>query len=298
MEGPIVVALVVSLAAVGCGEADLMELEKQLEARIAEGGAETVGFYYGDLNGGDSLSLHADTRVHAASTMKVPVMIQLYRDQEAGTLSLDDSITITKTFRSIVDGSPYDLGAPDDSDTLLYGRVGQRESIRTLMERMITVSSNLATNILTELVGADRVTATMRELGADSIEVLRGVEDSKAYRAGLSNTTTAGDLGVIFTAIAEDRAASQASCREMIEVLLQQEFNNNIPVGLPQGTPIAHKTGWISQYVTHDAGIVYRPDGSRYVLVVLTSGVEDDKAADRLIGDLSKIVWEWTSNDE
>jgi beta-lactamase class A len=163
---------------------------------------------------------------------------------------------------------------------------------------MITVSSNLATNILTELVGADRVTATMRELGADSIEVLRGVEDSKAYRAGLSNTTTAGDLGVIFTAIAEDRAASQASCREMIEVLLQQEFNNNIPVGLPQGTPIAHKTGWISQYVTHDAGIVYRPDGSRYVLVVLTSGVEDDKAADRLIGDLSKIVWEWTSNDE
>jgi beta-lactamase class A len=287
-----VVALAASLTSAGCNEVDLMELQEQLEARIGEGGAETVGFYYRDLSSGDSLSLHADTRVHAASTMKVPVMIQLYRDQEAGSLRLDDSVTITKTFRSIVDGSPYDLGAPDDSDTLLYERVGQRESIRSLMERMITVSSNLATNILIDLVGAERVTATMRELGADSIDVLRGVEDTKAYQAGLSNTTTARDLGVIFTAIAEARAASEGSCLEMIDILLRQEFNNNIPAGLPQGTPIAHKTGWISGYVTHDAGIVYRPDGSRYVLVVLTSGVEDDKEADRLIGDLSGIVWE------
>lgn len=288
-----VVVLVASLASAGCNEVDLMELQEQLETRISEGGAETVGFYYRDLGSGESLSLHADTRVHAASTMKVPVMIQLYRDQEAGSLRLDDSLTITKTFRSIVDGSPYDLGAPDDSDTLLYERVGQHESIRSLMERMITVSSNLATNILIELVQAERVTATMRELGADSIEVLRGVEDTKAYEAGLSNTTSAQDLGIIFTAIAQESAASGASCREMIDVLLRQEFNNNIPAGLPQGTPIAHKTGWISQYVTHDAGIVYRPDGSRYVLVVLTSGVEDDKEADRLIGDLSKIVWDW-----
>ena len=278
-----------------------MELQERLETRIAEGGAATVGFYYRDLDSGDSLPLNADTRVHAASTMKVPVMIQLYRDQEAGRLHFDDSVTIARTFRSIVDGSPYDLGAPDDSDTLLYGRVGERESIRALLDRMITVSSNLATNILIELVGAERVTATMRGLGADSIEVLRGVEDTKAYRAGLSNTTTARDLGAIFTAIAENRAASEASCREMIDVLLRQEFNNNIPLGLPQGTPIAHKTGWITQYVTHDAGIVYRPDGRRYVLAVLTSGVEDDKEADQLIGDLSKIVWDWgvkTREDE
>jgi len=288
-----VVAFAVSVAVAGCGEANLMELRERLEARIAEGGAATVGLYYRDLDSGDSLPLNADTRVHAASTMKVPVMIQLYRDQEAGALHLDESITITKTFRSIVDGSAYELGAPDDSDTLLYDRVGEPESIRALTDRMITVSSNLATNILIELVSAERVTATMRELGADSIEVLRGVEDTKAYRAGLSNTTTARDLGVILTAIAENRAASEASCREMIDVLLRQEFNNNIPLGLPQGTPIAHKTGWISQYVTHDAGIVYRPGGRRYVLVVLTSGVEDDDEADRLIGDLSRIVWDW-----
>jgi beta-lactamase class A len=269
-----------------------MDLGERLEARIAEGGAETVSVYYRDLNSGDSLLLNADMRVHAASMMKVPVMIQLYRDQEAGLLSLEESTTIAKTFRSIVDGSPYDLSAPDDSDTLLYDRVGEQESIRELMVRMITVSSNLATNILIELVGAERTTATMRELGADSIEVLRGVEDAKAYQAGMSNTTTARDLGVIFTAIAEHRAASTASCEQMVDVLLRQEFNDGIPAALPSGTPVAHKTGWISQYVTHDAGIVYRPDGRRYVLVVLTAGVEDDNAADRLIADLSRIVWD------
>ena len=294
----LVVALSTSGAMTGtaaCNGGGLRELQTQLDARIAEGGAETVGLYFHDLETGDSLLLGADVRVHAASTMKVPVLIQLYRDQDAGFLDLEDSVTITKTFRSIVDGSAYDLDAPDDSDTLLYQRIGERESIRALMERMITVSSNLATNILIELVGADRTQATMRELGADSITVLRGVEDSKAYRAGLNNTTTARDLGLIFTAIADGRAASRNACNEMIDILLRQEFNDNIPAGLPPGTPVAHKTGWIDQYVTHDAGIVYRPNGSAYVLVILTSGVVDDSAADVLIADLSRIVWEYVT---
>ncbi len=286
-------ALATPGAVAGCGEETVRELEERLDARIAEGGAEMVGVYLRDLDSGDSLLLNADVSVHAASTMKVPVLIQVFRDHEAGRLDLDDSLTLTTTFRSIVDGSAYDLAAANDSDLLLYNRIGERESIRVLMDRMITLSSNLATNMLVELVGPARVTATMRELGADSIQVLRGVEDIKAYRAGLSNTTTARDLGAIFTAIAEQRAASQSSCETMIEILLRQEHNNNIPAGLPAGTPVAHKTGWISEYVTHDAGIVYRPDRRRYVLVVLTSGVEDDADADRLIADVSKLVWEW-----
>lgn len=282
-----------ALAADGCAGDRFAALGERIEGRIADSGAEVVGVYFKDLLSGDSLLIGADVRVHAASMMKVPVMIQLFRDHEAGLSSLDDSLTITKTFESIVDGSAYELGAPDDSDTTLYRRVGERESVRRLTELMITVSSNLATNMLIEQVGADRVTATMRQLGADSIEVLRGVEDSKAYRAGLSNTTTARDLGVIFSAIAEGRAVAGAAGREMIEILLRQKFNTKIPAGLPRGARTAHKTGWIPDYVSHDGGIVYLDGGDVYVLVVLTKGGEGhDDYAEELIADISRMVYE------
>lgn len=275
----------------GCGEDRTVNLRSQLEARIAETPAEVVGVYYRDLVSGESLLIDVDSRVHAASMMKVPVLIQLYRDQEAGQLSLDDSVTVKNTFKSIVDGSPYELDVPDDSEGTLYGRIGEREGIRRLAELMITVSSNLATNILIELVSAERVQATMRELGADSIAVLRGVEDGKAYRAGLSNTTTTRDLGIIFGAIAEDRAASPESCREMEGILGRQQFNEGIPAGLPPSATVAHKTGSITA-IRHDGGLVFLEEGNRYVLVVLTGGVADHDTADVLIADISRIVYE------
>src|SRR5947209_11470162 len=120
----------------------------RVQARILQTPARAVGLYYRDLTTGDSLTLGSDVRFHAASTMKVPVMIQLFRDRDAGLLSLDDSLTVTNTFRSIVDSSPYQLDLTDDSDSSLYKRVGQRISIRGLIELMETVSSNLSTNLL------------------------------------------------------------------------------------------------------------------------------------------------------
>lgn len=267
----------------------LDDLEGRLQERIARSEADVVGIYFKDLTTGDSILVNADARVHAASMMKVPVLIQLFRDAEAGRLSLADSLTLTRTFSSIVDGSPYELGAPDDSDSTLYARVGKRESIRRLAELMITVSSNLATNMLIERVGAERVQRTMRELGADSIAVLRGVEDMKAYRAGLNNTTTARDLGVIFAAIADGRAAGTESCREMVEILGRQEFNEGLPAGLPAGAKVAHKTGSITE-IRHDGGIVYPGVRGPYVLVVLTKGIEDADTADRLVADIARMV--------
>ncbi|NIM52135.1 MAG: serine hydrolase [Gemmatimonadales bacterium] len=253
-----------------------------------------MGFYFRHLQTGDSVLIDADTRVHAASMMKVPVMIQLFRDAEAGLLSLDDGMTITRTFTSIVDGSSYQLSAPDDSDSTLYARAGDRETIRQLTELMITVSSNLATNMLIEKVSAERVQQTMRELGADSIEVLRGVEDIKAYRSGLNNTTTARDLGVIFGAIAERAAATPTSCDTMISILARQEFNEGIPAGLPASTRVAHKTGSITE-IRHDGGVVYLDDGTSYVLVVLARGIQDHDVADQLIADLSSIVYRYVT---
>src|SRR5881396_2088608 len=268
-------------------------LSARIEARIAQAPARAVGVYYRDLTTGDSLTVGSDVRFHAASTMKIPVMIQLFRDRDAGLLSLDDSITITNTFRSIADSSPYLLDVTDDSDSSLYKRVGQRALIRELIELMETVSSNLATNLLIAKVDAKRANATAHALGADSILVLRGVEDDKSYRAGLNNTTTARDLGMLLAAIANGTAASAGSCRDMLATLGRQHFNEGIPAGLPAGTRIYHKTGWIGQVVYHDAAFVQPPGGGRgYVLVVLTGGIQKDDDAHALARDVSKLVFD------
>ena len=157
---------------------------------------------------------------------------------------------------------------------------------------MITVSSNLATNVLIELVDAKNVTATMRDLGANKIEVLRGVEDQKAYDLGLSNTTTARDLTIIMKAIATYKAGTEADCKDMIAILKDQQFNEIIPHDLPKDVVVAHKTGLITG-VHHDTGIVYLPDGRTYVLVLLSKNLEDfDKGTQQLAG-ISKTIYEY-----
>jgi beta-lactamase class A len=270
---------------------DAAELRARLEARIVAAPASAVGVYFRDLTAADSVLVGAHLRFHAASTMKVPVMIQLFRDKDAGLLSLDDSIAVTNTFKSIVDSSSYQLDKADDSDSSLYGRVGGKASIRELVELMETVSSNLATNLLIMRVGAPRANATAHALGADSILVLRGVEDGKAYRAGRNNTTTARDLGVLMAAIAQDRAASRAACREMLAILGRQHFKEGIPAGLPAAARVYHKTGWIGKVVYHDAAIVELPGGRRYILVVLTGGVQKDEDAYALVSDISQMIY-------
>jgi beta-lactamase class A len=267
-------------------------LAARISARVAAAPASAVGVYFRDLTTRDSVLVGARIRFHAASTMKVPVMIQLFRDRDAGRMSLDDSIPVTNAFRSIMDTSTYQLDKADDSDSSLYARVGGKASIRELVELMETVSSNLATNILIGRVEAPRANATAHQLGADSIVVLRGVEDGKAYRAGRNNTTTARDLGVLMAAIAQNRAASPAACREMLDVLGRQHFKEGIPAGLPNRVKVYHKTGWIGKVVYHDAAIVELSGGRRYVLVVLTGGIEKDEDAYKVVSDISQMVYE------
>jgi len=155
---------------------------------------------------------------------------------------------------------------------------------------MITRSSNLATNTLITLVGAERVTASMRALGAGQIMVRRGVEDQKAFDAKLNNTTTARDLAIIMRAIEDGRAADASATRAMREILLAQEFNEKIPSGVPAGVRVAHKTGEITAH-SHDAAIVYPPGRRPYILVVLTRGLSDGDQSSRLIGDISRMVY-------
>ena len=160
----------------------------------------------------------------------------------------------------------------------------------TLLRLMIARSSNLATNTLIALVGAKEVTTAMRGMGAARIQVLRGVEDGKAFDRGLNNTATARDLAVILRAIEEGKGIAPADRLQMLDILHAQEFNDKIPAGVPRGVRVAHKTGEITGH-SHDAAIVYPPDRSPYVLVVLTRGIPSAAVADKLIADLSSIVY-------
>jgi len=266
-------------------------LERGLHERLAlEPDTVDIGVGLASLSDTVTVWINSDMRMHAASTMKVPVLIELARRVDAGELSWDDTVTVRNSFRSIVDASPYSLTVEDDSDSTLYQREGEAVTYRELAERMIVRSSNLATNILVDILGAPATQATARSLGADSIEVLRGVEDIKAYRQGLSNTTTTRDLVVLMRAVAQGEAASGDGTAVMLEILEGQEFHDLIPAGLPPDTRVANKTGWITGIV-HDAAIVFPDACPAYVLVVLTRGYDEYQDAATVIADVSRIVY-------
>jgi beta-lactamase class A len=273
------------------GELADLPLARAISERVALVPGAEVAVSFRDLGGGRSLDLNAHTSFHAASTMKIPVMLEVLRATQEGRLSLDQGILLVNRFHSIVDGSPYALNAGDDSDSSMYARVGQRVPIRELLERMIVRSSNLATNALIALVGADRANAAAHALGARDMRVLRGVEDQKAYDAGLSNTTTSADLAVLLERVERGEALDMANARLMKEILRRQERNSEIPAGLPPGTAVAHKGGWITATL-HDAAIVYPAGRAPYVLVVLTRRIPDQAIAQTLIADISRLVWE------
>lgn len=237
------------------------------------------------------LWINADSLFHAASTMKTPVLFELYKQAGEGKRNLQDSLTIKNEFYSIVDSSVYGLSAADDSDSTLYQRIGQKETIYNLAYLMIIRSSNLATNLLIELVSGPAVTATMRRLGARDMQVLRGVEDSKAYRAGRNNVTTARDLLTLFKALDQHILVDREACNAMIEVLTHQEFKDGIPAKLPPDVTVAHKTGWISS-ARHDSGIVYLPDGRKYVLVLLSKNWTSDSLAAEVQANISARIYQ------
>jgi beta-lactamase class A len=282
-------SLLLSLAA--CRDAPPPEstapLQQTLEALLAQHPEAVVAVAVRDTQTGTVLDLNGDRSFHAASTMKVPVMIEVFRQAALGRFTLDDSLLVKNEFRSIVDGSTYRI--EDDSDDAIYERLGQRMALRDLVYQMITVSSNLATNLIIDFVDADSVQATCERLGTTTMRVLRGVEDLKAYEQGLSNTATATDLAVLLNALRRGDAVSPDADRAMIDVLLDQRFNAMIPAGLPEGTRAAHKTGWITR-IHHDAAIVYPPQSEPYVLVILTEGIDDEQASAALGAEIARTV--------
>jgi beta-lactamase class A len=262
----------------------------KIQQIIQKSGADVaVGFQM--LDGSAEWFSNADESFHAASTMKIPVLIDLFHQVHDGKLKLDDTLAVKNEFHSIVDGSVYTLSASDDSEADLYKAEGQRRSLAQLCELMITVSSNLATNLLIEKLGVDHIRATVSNLHADGMNVLRGVEDGKAFEKGLNNTTTARGLLILLDAIARGKAVDAESSRQMVAILKRQKFNEGIPAGLPPGTIVAHKTGDITK-IHHDAAIVYAP--RPFVLVILVRGIADQKVSEALMAQIAAQIYQAT----
>ncbi len=270
----------------------LNELKKEVQNKLAISNAH-FGIAFKDLQTGKTLLLNEKDAFHAASTMKTPVLAELFRQAAAGKFSLTDSIVIKNSFSSIVDGSKYSLDSADDSEFELYKNIGKKRTIASLAYEMIILSSNLATNLLIDLVKPDSVMLTMKKIGANDIKVLRGVEDNKAYQKGLNNTTTAYDLLLIYEQMANEKLISDAASKEMIKILLDQRFNEIIPAQLPKNVKVAHKTGSITG-IQHDSGIVFLPDGKKYVLVLLSRfDPADEKKAIKAMADVSKLIYDY-----
>ncbi|WP_373520852.1 serine hydrolase [Aquiflexum sp.] len=234
---------------------------------------------------------------HAASTMKIPVMLEIFKQVKEGKYKLSDSLLVKNEFKSIVDGSTYSMDISRDSGEQLYEQIGSYRSIEDLVGDMIIYSSNLATNIVIELVGADNVNSTLRGMGAKNIKVLRGVEDIKAFDAGLSNTTTAYDLMLILEAIARGEAVNTISSKRMVNILLKQKHRDMIPALLPEHVKIANKTGWING-VHHDSAIVYLPGGRKYVLVILSKNLENMDTATNMLSRASLLIYNYMESQE
>jgi len=264
-------------------------LEKKI---ISKFNNETGNFAlaFKNLDDGKEILINENEIFHAASTMKTPVMIEFYKQLHQGKLSLEDTLQIKNEFKSIVDGTMYKLSEFDDSDKNTYNKLGQYYSINNLIYEMITISSNFATNILIDYIGANNVTKSMKEIGALNINVLRGVEDIKAFELGLNNTTSAKDLLIIYEKLAKGKIIDNESSAIMIDILKDQKYDDIIPKYLPKNIEVANKTGMITG-VHHDSGIVFLKDGRKYVIVLLSKNMLDMKSGTEMMARISELIY-------
>ncbi len=266
-------------------------MQKEIQELIQETTIAKVGLAARDFSTSEEILINPDLSFHPASTMKICVMMEVFHQARRGLFSLDDRIMVRNEFASIADGSAYGLSIADDSEKDLYNRISQPLPIRDLVRLMITLSSNLATNLLVERVTPQRITAFMRDLGAGSLIVRRGVEDDKAFQLGLNNASTARGFMNILVKLAKREVVSPQYSDEMIEILSQQQFNEMIPAQLPAGVRVAHKTGW-NDDLYHDAGIVYPLNEEPFILVILTRGCKTESEAHTLIASLAKAIYD------
>src|SRR6185369_2770160 len=207
---------------------------------------EQLGISFYDAETTIQWSYNADHYFHAASTMKLAVLLGVFREVERGNLTLDAPVHVRNRFTSIVNQEPFMLDLGRDADPNVYGHLGKTLTVRELAYWMITLSSNLATNLLIDVIGVPTIQKALDELEIDGVRILRGVEDQAAFEAGLNNEVTANGLLKLLRVVAEGKAYSQVASDEMMKIMLDQQYRSGIPAGLPKAARVAHKTGNIS----------------------------------------------------
>lgn len=247
--------------------------------------------WLGPVEGPPALLHDANRQHYAASTMKLALVVAAYRRAEAGELDLDTPVRIHDDFDSQVGGARFAMDREEDSDTETWRRMGEPVALRWLANRAIVRSGNLATNLLLEAVGLPAVADVLARAGATSSVVARGIENAPAREAGLQNLVTAADLARTLQELACHRVASPDSCREILDTLAAQQINDAIPAGLPPGTRVAHKSGWV-EGISHDAAIVYPADAPPYILVVCTTSTLAEQEALDLIAAAAAASWQ------
>ena len=271
-------------------EAKTEMLRTACERIVAESKAVGHAVVVHDYEDGFRFSLNGDRTFHAASTIKVAILLAVGKAIDEGKIRAGDTLHVRNRFLSAIDGSPFRIDPETDGYPQLHKLTGRTARISDLTEWMIVASSNLATNLLLDYLGVETARQVLRGAGVEGVELRRGVDDVKAHDRGFNNETTADGLFQLFAALRGD-FLSKASREMVINILLQQRFNSMIPAPLPKHASVAHKTGEIST-ACHDAGIVYLPEREPYILVVLTEVAADTNGRREVVAKISAAVFQ------
>jgi len=268
-------------------------LQSQIETIEKESGAKAIAVALHDAETGFELHYHAERWFHAASTIKVPILLGVFAAIDRGDLLPHSRVHVRNRFLSVVENIPFRVESGRDANSAVHNAIGKMMRVDELAYHMITTSSNLATNLLLGVIGPEAVNRTLKELDVEEgIELRRGVEDELAFEKRINNMVTADGLLRILVLLSEGKAFSPALSRRMMDILHGQEFNQGIPARLPKGARVAHKTGEIST-VAHDAGVVYLPKRKPYVLVILTEWDPAGTGRSRTIAAISHTIYEF-----